>query len=61
MTAFLNVETPRAHAVPVTPREARSRLEAARAVVPARRRIAPDGRLTCRWRADNNDPEFPPD
>jgi hypothetical protein len=61
MTAFLSVETVWAHIVPATPREARPRLEAAGAVVSARRRIMPDGRLTCRWRTVDNEPEFPPD
>jgi hypothetical protein len=61
MTAFLNVDTARAYATPVTLREVLRRADASRPVVLARWAITPDGTLIRRWHTADPAPEFPPD
>jgi len=67
MAAFLTVDVLRAHAAPVFPRAPFWRASepawlrpAPRHGLTARWRVAPDGRLTCRWQTDVSAPFGPP-
>jgi|HubBroStandDraft_1064217.scaffolds.fasta_scaffold634547_1 hypothetical protein len=57
MTAFLNADALRAHAVPVSLYEA---LRNERPALVAWWLIAPDRQLVCRWRTDDRAPDVPP-
>jgi hypothetical protein len=58
MTAFLNVEVPRAHAVPVTPSAAPRRAGVSNAAIAAGWLIVSDGRWLGHWRTDDPAPVF---
>jgi hypothetical protein len=54
MTAFLNVEVPRARVASASPRKA------PRSTIWTRRLITPETRPMCPGRTDDPGPEFPP-
>jgi hypothetical protein len=60
MTAFLTINVLRAHLAPLRLRDSLRRADAPRPALSTRWQIAPDGRLTCRWQADDPAPERPP-